>query len=371
MVNVLSIISYNFLPARMGGQKGIALFYKHLSQQLPVTCITTAGNDNSLATYETIKALPNTRLRYINPFFFFTVRSIIRKKKITHVILEHPYYGWLGILLKRFCHVQLVIHSHNIEAERFKSLGKWWWGILWHYEKWTHRNADHNFFIQDNDKAYAINRFGLDPARCNVITYGIDRIAPPSPQDQEKARQQLLSLHQVPAQAKILLFNGALNYQPNLNALDTILEKINPILLSEKGFDYRIIICGLHLPEKYDQLKSYRNSHIIFAGFVEDINLYFSGADVFINPVIEGGGIKTKVVEALGNDLTVVSTASGANGIAPDVTGGKLLLVDDHDWEAFARRVIDADASLTIPGSYFDHFSFAGIARKAADIIKQ
>ena len=42
-------------------------------------------------------------------------------------------------------------------------MGKWWWGILWHYEKMTHKKADHNFFIQDNDRNYAIENFKLNP----------------------------------------------------------------------------------------------------------------------------------------------------------------------------------------------------------------
>ena len=163
MLNVLSLVSYPFLPPKMGGQKGIAFFDAYLSKHINLTCITTKANDVTEDTgYEVINILSNSRLRYINIFYFFTVRNLIKKKKITHLILEHPYYGWLGILLKWFCNVKLIVHSHNIESLRFKSTGRFWWQLLWFYEKFVHQQADGNFFIHDDDRKYATEKFKLD-----------------------------------------------------------------------------------------------------------------------------------------------------------------------------------------------------------------
>ena len=137
-MNIISLVSYPFLPARTGGQKGIALFYKYFSRYHQLTIVTTEKNQPAFADgYELLNIIGNSKLRYINPFIFFRLRNLIRQKKATHLILEHPYYGWLGILLKRAYGVKLVVHSHNIEGRRWKSLGKWWWRILWNYEKIT------------------------------------------------------------------------------------------------------------------------------------------------------------------------------------------------------------------------------------------
>ena len=100
------------------------------------------------APYKVINVLSNSSLRYINIFYFGMIKKIIRQNNISHIILEHPYYGWLAILLKNFCKVKLIIHSHNIEAERFRTVGKWWWKILWHYEKFVHSQADLPFAFQ-------------------------------------------------------------------------------------------------------------------------------------------------------------------------------------------------------------------------------
>src|SRR5687767_1383057 len=99
MINVCSLVSYHFLPAHVGGQKGIALFNQYFAQQVPLICVTTRNNDPKAAAYPVHNVLSNSPLRYVNSFYFFTLKLLIRKNNITHLVLEHPYYGWLGMLL--------------------------------------------------------------------------------------------------------------------------------------------------------------------------------------------------------------------------------------------------------------------------------
>jgi polysaccharide biosynthesis protein PslH len=369
-IKVLTLVSYKFLPPKIGGQKNIALFFKFFAELVSTTCVTVKDNDTSFVKeYEVLNILQNGKLRYINLFYFFTLKKIIKKKKITHLMIEHPYYGWLGILLKWFCGVKLVVRSQNIEAERFKSIGKWWWGILWNYERMVHRAARFNFFIQQDDENYGITKYKLDPKKCTVITYGFELTAPPSAQDRITAKETIARLYNIAEDERIILFNGSLNYKPNTDALDNILANINPVLL-EKNSKYKIIICGSNLAESYNQLKGYADKNIIYAGFVDDITLFYKGADILINPVVDGGGIKTKLVEALGYNMNVVTTISGAIGVPESITGAKMKIVNDQDWENFANAVINTNTTTTIPAVFFDHFYWGKIAEKAAAILQ-
>ncbi len=370
MGTVISIVSYPFLPAKVGGQKGVAFFYKYFSRYNEVTCVTTEKNDPAAAEgYEVLNILSNSPLRYINPFYFFTLRKIIRRKAATHLILEHPYYGWLGALLKWSCGVKLVIHSHNLEGLRWKSLGKWWWRILWAYEKWAHRRADYNFFIQDEDAAYAIRRFALNPSRCITMTYGMEKDGIPDAGEIAGSRRRVRERHGIAATETLLFFNGAFNYRPNLDALQKIVDKINPLLLKRTDFPYKILICGRDIPEN---VSGGHYPNILFAGFVDDIETYFRGTDIFINPVTQGGGIKTKLVEALGNNLTSVSVRNGAMGIDPAWCNGKLLICADDDWEAFVELIIKAGAiRADTPSVYFEHFYWGYTTRKAFEFIRK
>jgi glycosyltransferase involved in cell wall biosynthesis len=312
--------------------------------------------------------LSNSTWRYINISYFFLIRKIIRQKKATHLILEHPYYGWLGILLKWSCGIRLIVHSHNLEGLRWKTLGKWWWKILWNYERLTHRRADYNFFIHDQDKQYAIDHFRLLPGKCLTMTYGIDRRQiPPAPEIQ-LAQEEVRARHRIPAGKKILLFNGAFQYAPNLDGLKRIVDTINPLLQKKDDFNYVMIICGINIPEQFSAV-SYPD--IVIAGFVEDISLYFKGADVFINPINEGGGIKTKLVEALGNNLNAVSTENGAVGIDPAWCNHKLQVCGNEDWPSFAAQIVQA-CSYTgdIPDTFYEHFYWGYTTKKAAAFIE-
>ena len=371
-VNIASLVSYKFLPAQMGGQKCIALFNRYLSKTNNLVCVGVKENETTFEKeYPIHNILSNNKLRYINLFYFFTLRRFIQQHKITHLIIEHPYLGWLGILLKWSCNIQLIVHSHNIESQRFKSLDKWWWGLLWHYERFVHRSADCSFFIQGDDKNYAIEKFKLNPEKCLIVTYGVELSVAPSATEKKIEKEYLCKTHGIAEDEKILLFNGSLGYAPNLDAVETILNKINPLLLAKNNFKYKIIICGNKLPVKYKGLIDYKEKNIIYAGFVEDITTYFKGADIFINPVIEGGGIKTKVVEALGYDLSVVSTQSGGMGIEVAETGKKMILVADGGWNEFARQIILIDSSANIPASFFDTFYWGNIIIKTINVFEQ
>ncbi len=370
MANVLSMVSYKIFPAKLGGQKGIALFNEHLSAFHKLICVTVNANNPSYAPYQVLNILSDSKYRYINVFYFFTIKRIIKKNHISHLIIEHPYYGWLAVWLKKFCKIKLIVHSHNIEALRFRSVGKWWWRILWKYEKYIHQKADHNFCINEEDRQYMISHFNLKPKKCSAITYGIEWNNAPGAKEKLEAKLFLRNKYALSQNTILYLFNGTLDYLPNLTAVKNILKNINPVFQS---FDitYKIIICGKNLPAEMSQLKDYADKNIIYAGFVNDIITYFKGVDVFINPLTDGGGIKTKLVEALGYDLNVVSTINGAIGVNTELCNGKLLLVADNDWKLFATKMLEAiTISAQIPAKYFDHFYWKNIAKKAATIIE-
>ena len=369
-IHILGLASYPFLPARMGGQKCIAFLYDFLAKKIPFTCVGTKSNDSSLVDYELLPLLSDSSLRYINVIYFFTLRKIIKQKQITHLQIEHPYYGWLALLLKWFCKIKLIVHSHNIEGLRFKSTGKWWWFLLLNYEKVVHQNADYNYFITDEDKEYAIKHFQLDPSHCCTITYGIENKQLPTEIEKLTARNTLLEKHGIDNKACLLFFNGVFSYKPNLDGLKMILQDINPLLLQQSDFNYKIIICGKALPLAMNALAEYVDQNIIYAGFVEDIDTYFKASDILLNTTTSGGGIKTKLVEALGFNTTVISTPNGAIGVDASTCNGKLIIVEDNNPSGFATAIIsNRDLVLNTPASFYETFYLGNIAEKAIKFI--
>lgn len=370
LTNIALLAPYNVYPPQTGGKKFIALFYEYLRKIQPVEFISVAKNDMPSYLQDSFHGiLGDTKLRYINPLLFFSLKKLIRQKKITDLIIVHPYYGWLAWLLKKNTGTKISVLSHNIESMRFKSMGKSWWRLLWQYEKFTHRITDNNFFVTEEDRQFAIKQYKLSPAKCHVITYGTELSYAPSEQETSASAVRLRQLYGIADDEKILLFNGSLNYLPNTEAIDFILQHINPELMRATHYRYKIIICGKGLPSSYNELRDYADKNIIYAGFVDDIDLFFKGADVFLNPVICGGGIKTKLVEALANGLNAVSTATGAFGVPVETANEKLFIVKDYDWRGFAEAIKNAEKPSVTGAAFFNHFYWGNIAAKAAGII--
>ncbi len=365
-MRILSIVSYKYLPARTGGEICIADFHAYLARYCEHTVASVEANrPESPLPYKLWPAFSNSPSRYINISNFRTLAEAIRQQRVQILHIEHPYIGWLAVLLKARTGCALVVHSRNIEADRFRSLGKWWWPLLRMYEGWVHRRAQHSFFISQEDADRAIALYRLAPQKVSVATYGV--MPPPSPPDRALLRPQVCAAHGIPEDSTIYCFNGAMGYLPNQNAVRVILTEIYPLLQAHPDHPYVIMISGKGLPEELVQQVAATNGKVIYTGFVPSIAEYLVAADVFINPVIEGGGIKTKVVEALSYHKTIVSTASGAMGVNTAVCGDKLRIAPDNDWHQFIRLMKQHDnIAEHTPPAFFDYYSNDNIARGAA-----
>jgi glycosyltransferase involved in cell wall biosynthesis len=266
-------------------------------------------------------------------------------------------------MIRKRTAVKTVLHIHNIEYQRFQSTGKWWWPLLRTYEKRFFAIADEILFVSPEDKKFAVEKWGIKEGKCIEVAFGVE--ISKYPVDKDSCKKELKTIHQVANDEKILLFNGLLDYKPNLDALLVILKEINPVLFQYPDFKYKIIICGKRLPAELSELKDYADRNIVYAGFVNDIETYFKGADLFLNPVQSGGGIKTKMVEAIAFGTTVITTETGAMGIHKDICGRKLIVVPDNTWKDFAEAIVkNADNVEITPASYYDYYYWGSIVKK-------
>lgn len=364
LASIIDIVPYKVLPAQMGGQKGIAIFCKYLGEKNQLTIISVKANEKKLAeNYELIPLFNDSRLRYANPSWTKKIKKIAIEKNIKNIITEHPYMAWIGWMLKKQLNLKWFVHSHNIEFERFRTLNKWWWQVLKRYETWAYKNADGVFFVSPEDVAFAVNHKMVKEQNAFLVDYGIE--LKEMPDDITQQKEKIYAERNIPENCKLLFFNGALSYKPNTDALSFILDEINPLLLQQKNFNYRIMICGRDLPASFNNLKSYSDKNVIYAGFVDDITTYFKAADIFLNPVITGGGVKTKAIDAIGFGETVISCKTGAAGINVAACGNKLKIVDDNDSNAFVNEILRAAGHIIpTPKSYYEYYYWGNIINR-------
>jgi polysaccharide biosynthesis protein PslH len=363
---ILSIVWYKVLPARFGGQKGIANFNQALGKLFPLVCLCSRNNEAPAGlSYFVIPALPVSKWQFLNPFIQQKIAAIAKKERPTHIILEHPYHAKAALKACRASGAKLIVHSHNIESERYRQLGKRGWRLLYKHEKKVHQQAYLSLFKTADELAFAIQNFELSPHKCMVMSYGIDR---PHKLNKDAARKVMVDRHGIAPNSKILLFAGTLDYAPNEQAVINLVTQIASLIRN----DYKIIVCGRNRIKGFEHLNDLSHPNVILAGEVKDIDTYFSAADAFINPVMTGGGVQTKNLDALAYDLNLVCFSDMLSGIDLSLCRGKVFTAVPGNWNAFADSIDKALAAspTPVPTSFFDYYSFDRQVLKLAERIK-
>jgi glycosyltransferase involved in cell wall biosynthesis len=132
-----------------------------------------------------------------------------------------------------------------------------------------------------------------------------------------------------------LVFAGGLSWYPNVSGISFFIKEIWPLLKS-RCQSIRLCLAGRSPVAELTQLAE-RDPAITVVADPADIRPFVRRASVFVCPIIDGGGTRLKILDALAMGKAVVSTTIGCEGLA--VEHGKHLLVADSPQE-FANAVL-------------------------------
>jgi len=135
--------------------------------------------------------------------------------------------------------------------------------------------------------------------------------------------------------AKQIIFSGAMNYYPNVDAVLFFAQKCWPLIRAQVP-DASWQIVGRNPPSEVQRLAELPG--VTVTGSVPDVRPYLTASVVAIAPLHIGSGTRLKILEALAMQKAVVSTSLGCEGLS--VVPGKHLIVADEP-EAFAQAVIE------------------------------
>lgn len=138
-----------------------------------------------------------------------------------------------------------------------------------------------------------------------------------------------------PAKNTILFLASYKYRQVNVEAALWFYRDVFPLVRTEIP-DARFIIAGYGPPEELTSLAE-RDPQVLVPGFVDDIDRCYKEAALFVAPILTGGGIIVKILDALAAGRPVVTTSYGNEGIGA-VPGRDLLVADDP--AGFAEGVV-------------------------------
>lgn len=130
-----------------------------------------------------------------------------------------------------------------------------------------------------------------------------------------------------------LLFNGNMNYPPNVESVQYLVNKILPLVWKELP-NVRLLISGANPNHKVMELKSDR---VVISGWMNDIRENFAKSKILVAPMQISIGLQNKLLEAMAMKLPCVTStlANNALGAKP----GEEILVADVP-EQYARCII-------------------------------
>jgi glycosyltransferase involved in cell wall biosynthesis len=134
------------------------------------------------------------------------------------------------------------------------------------------------------------------------------------------------------AEPGLLLFFGAINYQPNHDGVIHFIDQVFPAIRRAHP-NARFCILG---PGARQSVLDRQGNGVEVLGMVDEVGPYIDRAAAIVVPLRIGGGTRLKIVEALAKGKPVISTSLGAEGL--DVVHDQHLLLGDEPDE-FAHQV--------------------------------
>ena len=131
-----------------------------------------------------------------------------------------------------------------------------------------------------------------------------------------------------------LMFTGKMDFRPNVDAALWFGRQVMPHIW-RRCPQARFYIVGQSPSPRLNALGG--EPRIIITGYVPEARPYIAGADVYVVPLLVGGGTRLKVLEAMAMGRALVSTRLGVEGLG--VRDGQELLLADEP-EAFAGQVV-------------------------------
>lgn len=187
------------------------------------------------------------------------------------------------------------------------------------YEARVLRSFPNLAVISDADRSHIASSAGdvKNVARFDVISFGAPVPAVAASCDREQ-----------------LFFMGSLDYEPNRDALDHFLKVIWPEARKRFPNLECLVVGGGAVPERLKEIPGVR-----FLGFIPNVFDAVRNCRALVAPIRFAGGTPTKIIEAMGYGIPVITTPVGAAGISGTRDGENILTISESDTDQWASSI--------------------------------
>lgn len=274
-----------------------------------------------------IKRLPLMDISFYSHEAVKTVKELISKYHIDILELHNLHTAYLK---KEFPNIPTLLVNQNIEGDIFpfwepvtnKKLNKIFW-------KWIAKESRKNTYDVEIDNLYKfevksfISKIDMNRANKGKCKYYHLPLAFDSIPNIKTKKDGIF---------RVVWMGGFLWY-PNAEGIEWFVDYIYPLLKGANNIEIHFV--GGNPPEKLLGIND--GKQFFVHGWVENKDAILGQSDLMMVPLLSGGGIRVKIVEALSIGIPVLSTSKGCEGLG--VQNGKDIFVRDDPAE-FAKAIL-------------------------------
>jgi sugar transferase (PEP-CTERM/EpsH1 system associated) len=205
-----------------------------------------------------------------------------------------------------------------------------WMGAAYSLAQWLKLRRFERQVCSRADRVVAVSE--ADARALQALEGGLQAAVVPNGVDLDAYRPGLAELDGLAHPC--LVFTGKMDFRPNIDAVLWLGRQVMPRIW-RRCPEIHLYVVGQSPSVRLASLRA--EPRITITGWVPETQPYIAGADVYVVPLLVGGGTRLKVLEAMAMGRALVSTTLGVEGLG--VTDGQELLLADEP-EAFAGRVV-------------------------------
>ena len=279
--------------------------------------------------FHAIRGLPFIDASYCSGSALSVARRIVREKSIDALEVNSAHLAFF----RKYIDLPAILVGHNIESDIFPfwiPVGLRGWKLrLVEWIAARSRRAAHAVEI-DNAFGFRAMTF-ISPHDMQRVTADVPKLLMPL-----YFRKRPVPYRDKPLDRFNVLWMGGFGWYPNAEGIDWFVRQIFPHLAGRlESANVCLHFCGGNPP---DGLRALHDGVRVFVyGLIEDIDAMLGDAHLLMVPLLTGGGIRVKIIEAMSSGVPVLSTSKGCEGIAVQ-NGVDIIMCDEA--ATFADQII-------------------------------
>jgi glycosyltransferase involved in cell wall biosynthesis len=270
---------------------------------------------------------------FVSRFYFseFEQALIHQLKTQTFDIiqLEGVFMASYIPIIKKYSKSKITLRAHNVEHQI--------WDRLLIQEKSILKRA---YLSLQNKRLKKFELQAFEKCDAIVTITDIDKQTIKSLMPSQKIETCLTGLNlmdyvpvTLPKKQNTVFHFASMDWMPNVEAVDWLLEKVWKDVLKEIP-DAKLILAGRGMPTSLLQKAS---ASITIIDNVPSSSEFYNTYDIMLVPLWSGSGLRIKLVEGLAYGKAIITTSIGAEGI-PYVANEHVMIADNHT--EFIRAII-------------------------------